>query len=271
MHFQRGFIFVALAPLVAFGNEPENGEARARAVPLEMSFLQNIVHASNMLDQRVRTSNGREIGQLVDVVVMQNGKVKEYLIEPDVSDGTSIQNDAVEFRDDIADYGEPPLYEQASEDDQLNEPYLPLPPHNVTYNRQQEIVEVNLEDRALGDLPRKDRDISRPETGVYVRDLIGMEVDLTDAKPFGEVKEVLLTRDGRKVAAYVVESFDEPYDSPHVALPAYDAKFMGAEAENPIRENFGVDAIAFPFARKSLVAMPRYDTPARAPVRRANN
>lgn len=271
MRFPQATLFLVMAPLLAFAAGKESETEPARAIPLEESVLQNTVHASDMLDKRVRTSDGRQIGRLLDVVVMQNGKVKEYLIEPSVPEDTSMQSDAVEFRDDVADYGEPPLYEPASQDEELLAPYLTLPPHNVTYDSEQRIVQINLEDRALGDLPRKDRDISRPETGVYVRDLIGLEVELTDAKPFGEVKEVLLSKDGRKVAAYVVESFDEPHDSPHLALPAYDAQFIRADRDRPVRQEFGVESIAFPFAREYLEAMPRYNTSAHAPVKHIGN
>lgn len=234
-------LYIAALPLAALAAGQETG-------------LENAVAITDILDAKVLTTDGRELGKVGDVVFGGDGKVREYLV--DVHDLQEEYNRGVtSFGDDVADYGESPVYEGDSRESELELEFVAAAPDQLELDGT--TLKVNTRRSPIAAMPQKDGDVSRPGSGIYARDVIGMTVDLADAESFGSVEEVLLDAEGKQVLAYVVDNWDG-LTKYRRALRA-DAADFRPEEQKPLHETQEVQSIVFDITEEEISAMPEFD------------
>lgn len=224
-------------------------------ITVDKNALENSVAMTSILDGQVRLADGRELGKIKDALLEDEQHVEQFLLDIDVSD--EYNRGVASFPDDVADYGEAPLYEGKSTDRSLELEYVALPPEHMRYNPSTHAVEFDLDSKNIPELPRSDGPvINSPQP--YASQLIGLEVRLADEESFGSVEDIMLAEDGGGVLAYVVDSWDLLIKRRH-ALPADAARFIRAEKDNAIRENYGIEAIQFPYSSRQLEELQQFD------------
>lgn len=235
-----------------------NGSAALRAaenIRFDDAELEQSVAMTSILESSVSLADGREIGEIADVLLADAQHIEHFLLDVDVSE--EYNRGTTTFRDDIADYEEAPLYEGESTEDSLQLEYVLLPAGQLQYEETKQNVAFNLGAEGLSGLPRGDGPVTNsPEP--YASQVIGMEVHLADTESFGSVEDVMLAPNGEKIVAYIVDSWDGLEKQRH-ALPAARAKFMRAEKENAIREQFGKVAVRFPYSAEQVNGLESFD------------
>ncbi|HEX6928954.1 MAG TPA: PRC-barrel domain-containing protein [Gammaproteobacteria bacterium] len=169
---------IVAAPLLAV-SAVAAGDAGSTAndnIVVDSEQLHDAVPATEIIGKDVLMRDGRDVGDVEDVIIAKDGSVKSLLVS----------------RDDGAAGG-------AGDDVQLEW-------NNVSYNRQQQVV--RLDDSASG-LQAAQRGGARApgEDGdLRVSELVGMDVNLSDKQLYGEVHDVLIDTDQGNAAAIVVDS-----------------------------------------------------------------
>lgn len=262
---KTGILIIAAAmPFIADAAGAEKG------VVADDAALRDAVTLTTILEANVESADGREIADLANVLIATDGRIKAYLLDASDTDAANT-GDAVTFADDVADFDEAPVGETASREDELQLDHLVVDARNAHYDDVEQVLEVDLGGRSLGDLPQQDRGVSGQNEGVYGDDLIGMEVNLADAESFGEIEDVLVDADGARVVAYVVDSIDG-LDRKRHALRADAAQFN--TTASTIRQEYGeteIDVVNFPYTREQLDAAPQFDLDAHATERNAQS
>jgi len=244
---KRNMILYMTLPLLALGaaraDAANPNETRSAEISVTQQALENAISLTDILDADVRAGDEQELGTLGDVLFGNDGKVREYLVEIDDVDAYV-----------AADYDKPPSPDEEAD---LRLDYVAVPPEQMQFDGT--TPKLDLGRTRIAGLQQRDHGISRPHSGIYASDLIGMDVDLTDAESFGSVDEVLLDPSGQRIVAYVVASQDG-LDTQRHALPAGTASFRPDKEQQPFHENYEVAAIVFSFSREQVRDLPEFKT-----------
>lgn len=234
-------LHLAVLPLMTLAAEQEDG-------------FKNAVAVTDILDAEVRTTDGRELGKVGDVIFGSDGEVREYLVDVDDLE-EEYNRGTVSFEDGVADYSEPPLYDGDSREEELELEFVAATADQVELDGS--TLTVNTRRFPIAAMPQKDEGVSRPGSGIYARHVIGMSVDLSDTRSFGSVEEVLLDAKGERVIAYVVDNWDG-LTKYRRALPADKASFTPQE-QKPFHETQEVESVVFAITKKEISEMPEFE------------
>lgn len=239
--------FLPFVPLLALMATAQAAPDTGRPVPL-----------GSLLGDRVMTLDGRDVGELEDVLLRTTGELEEYLVDFEKPDDTYNRR-ALTLRDDVADYGEPPYYEGESVEGTLQADHVAARPEQVVLERSEEdVVRLNLGPEGVSGLaPRDDRRFAQREY-VGASEVIGLEVHLADAESYGSVEEIMLTPEGDAIAAYVIDSW-HGFDKRRVALPPDAVKLVTADGEAAIRNEYGVVAVRSSYTVEKVATLPEFD------------
>src|SRR5690606_34684197 len=165
-------------PTLAVAGQPQ--------IQLDEKQLRDAVSASALLNVEVRSADDRALGELGEIRLSQDSRVKEYLLE--AGDLEESNGDALP---DAAQVAEDVRAEHGDNDADLQLDYVVVPPAQVSYDRGEEVLRIDLQKTPLARLPQRDEQISLLHDGINVNDVIGMSVRLEDADDFAEVDDVL--------------------------------------------------------------------------------
>lgn len=223
-------------------------------IEVDRDQLSGATPISVLLSEKVRLMDGREVGEIEDALLISETQVDQFLVDLEINEESD--RGTASFRDDVANYEEPPLYESESNEKELQLEYVAVPPAEISYRAADNAARMNLGIEGISALPRTDGPIEVNEPKPYVSRIIGMEVNLNDEDSFGSIEDIMV-KDGR-IVAYVVDSW-KGIDKRRHALPADDAEFQRAEKQNAIREEYGVEAIRFPYTAAQLDELQEFD------------
>lgn len=268
-------IFAALIPFaVAAGGKNDVGTAS-----VDKETLRGATAVSNIVGKEVRMRDGNTLGEIETVAFNRDGSVAYYEVEPDMDayntsavDGnvnpadnaaTSMGGDF--SSDDMAgadreavlaagDDREADVIEQTDEDRAnvgsdigYDRPFAAGGARGDTVHIAPDQVRLDGEFVSLdSDLQSAARDVGmnggQQQEVLEAGDVIGMQVDLSDAESFGEVEEILLSEKGDKAVALVVDSWDG-MNKERRALPV-EFSSVDHEAETIRYENISKDQLA---------------------------
>lgn len=223
-------------------------------IRVDDTALRGAVPLTQLLDGEVRLSDGGNIGELGDVLLGRDS-IKEFLVEFDEV-GSEYNRGVASFPDDVADYDARAVPDSDSETLDLD--YVAVPPAHLGYDPDENVVIVNLGHESFSSLPQRDRGVSMPASGVYGRDLIGMDVHLVDENGFGSIEDVMLQTSSGSVIAYVVEN-RKGLATTLYALPAQAAEIEVMRSENDFHDGYVAESVRFSYSREEVEALEEFD------------
>lgn len=245
----------ALAPFVAMANpmEGEKNKEQVKSqgvsqVKVDKEKLQQATPVTAMMDEEVFSEDGREIGNVDDVIISRDGKVKNFIVDTDLQN-MEIGDSQAERQDERRTERETGSefeqaeaeFEEAGEDTermaertaQGGETSLPgqgemsVDPKDVKYDPNEGRVIVSMDKLKAADT----RVYESGERGdMRLSEVVGMEVNLQDEDSFGRVEDVMLSEDNTEVVALVVDNWDG-LEKNRRALPIDKAEFNAEEEE----------------------------------------
>lgn len=251
---------VALVPFMAMAAPTDSdksqdrmqSQARPQATSqakVDKQKLQQATPVTALLDEEVFSQQGEEIGNVDDVIVSRDGKVKSFIVDADV------QNMEISGRDKSRDMSRADredgmdsdlesdveagweeaeaTTERSAENARTSLPgqgEMRVQPRDVKYDPKQGRVTVD---------PRKlqaSADDYSDGSEMRLEEVVGMEVNLQDEDSFGRVEDVMLSKDNTEVVALVVDNWDG-LEKHRRALPISQAQFNSEEDEITLSMN----------------------------------
>lgn len=246
---KKAVVTAALTPLAAFAMSAE--------IAVDRETLQRAMPASAMLESDVETQNDRDIGQLEDILMTRDGKLRVVLVDVEDSDlgDDDEERGPAEPARDVGDTGtlvemDGDMTAKGGELDRAivnrgevewGEDLVPLSPRDVRYD-------ANADDIIVRDGASRLRvPESRRADLLSLDEIIGMEVNLADEDSFGGVEDVMLDSKQSKAVALVVDNWDG-FDKQRRALPIDDAIIRTDEEE-----------IVYPYTVDDLKSVAEFD------------
>lgn len=240
---------VALAPFMAMaepdsnpqGSQQSSEKANSQA-KVEKQKLQQATPVTAILDKEVFSEQGEEVGNLEDIVITSDGKVKNFVVNVDMqhddesqqggqqSDRQASRQQAEQLSSerDIQQPSETELTQASGPDDgsqsQSSEPVeqqVSIEPQAVQYDSQNKRVTVGMQD--LQQAGKRVYEEARAQDEMKLSEVVGMDVSLQDKQSYGEVEDVMLSKDNSEVVALVVDNW-EGLEKSRRALPMQDAQ-----------------------------------------------
>lgn len=245
----------ALAPFVAMASPMEGDKDKHQVksqsqgqsqgqLKVDKQKLQQATPVTAMMDKEVFSEDGREIGNVDDVVVSRDGKVKNFIVDTDLQnmDIADTEGDNATERETGSEFEQAEAeFEQGAEATERTaertadraETSLPgqgemsVQPQDVKYDVKQGRVTVSMDK-----LQAADTEVYGSEASGEMRlsEVVGMEVNLQDEDSFGRVEDVMLSKDNTEVVALVVDNWDG-FEKHRRALPIEQAEFNAEEEE----------------------------------------
>lgn len=223
--------------------------AAESGIRIDAAKLRTAIPASALIEQEVMASGEREAGEVEDILISRDGKVRYFLLETDddvVLDTRPVQND-----DTFHDNEPRPETAAASEGRSEN-----LEDRGFEVDDELRAVQpgdISFTDNAGGLLIADNaqlRPVAEDEDrigGMRISEIIGMEVNLADEQSFGRIEDVMLSSDGSAVVALVVDNW-QGLNKHRRALP-FDNAIVSYEEEE----------ITFPYTEDRLEDVPDFN------------
>ena len=234
---QSPLLFAALVPFAATANPGD-----AQSLQVDRQKLEGAVPVTVVLDEEVRAKDGRDLGDVEDILLTREGQVEYIMIERDEintvdvdmdDDDDVIEDDTVTYRD-TADLN--------SEDGEwTDDTFTLIEPRNVQLNAGDNAIRIDLNDEPLSSKPQRGEEDVESRDRMRASEVVGMEVNLADEDSFGRVEDVMLSKDGTEIVALVVDNWDG-LDKQRRALPVEGAEFNYDDEEVTYR--FDYDEVA---------------------------
>lgn len=230
----------ALAPFVAMASPTDSDKRQAHdksqkqgqmqsQAKVDKQKLQQATPVTALLDEEVFSQQDEEIGNVEDVVISQDGKVKNFIVDADLQNmnvSDSGQQDETESEwqqaegtaERTADRAQTSLPEQGE---------MSVQPRDVKYDSKEGRVTISTEKLQAA---QTDTSESGASDELRLSDVVGMEVNLQDDDSFGRVEDVMLSQDNSEVVALVVDNWDG-LEKHRRALPIEQAQFNSEEED----------------------------------------
>lgn len=226
----------ALAPFVAMASPMEGEQDKEQAqsqsqgqLKVDKQKLQQATPVTALMDEEVFSEDGREIGNVDDVTISRDGKVKNFVVDTDMQnmDASALdsERDAQSEFEQAEDTTERTA--QSAETSLPGEGKMSAQPQDVKYDPKQDRVTVSMNKLQAADTSEYDTESSEQ---MRLSDVVGMEVNLQDEDSFGRVEDVMLSKDNTEVVALVVDNWDG-LEKHRRALPIEQAQFNAEEEE----------------------------------------
>lgn len=222
--------------------------ALAAAMPLALLAADSEIHidaaklkaalpATELLDKDMKSANDREAGEIDDIVISRDGKVQYVMLELDDPEASREASSRDEDRSNLDD-----MRKRGFEiDDEMRA----IRPNDIRFNSEREGLQI----AAGAELHAVAADEENID-GMRLSGIIGMEVNLADEDSFGEVEDVMLSKDGSEVVALVVDNWDGldkqrralPFDNAIVKYEEDEITFPYTEAQVKDVAEFNLDA-----------------------------
>lgn len=202
-------LFAALIPFaVVAGEGVSTAEFDKESVRSDWSV-------KKIIGSEVQSRDGREVGEVEEVIFTTEGDVASVLV--DLEESLDAQQGEPAAVDDSMGgvAGEDSRLGETTQDTTGSEGYgadqelAEIEFRNATFQPEQSVVQIDMDSREVQQAPRRgDDEEQMTRSEIKASKLIGMEVDLADKESFGEVEDVLISRNDGKPTAFVVDSMD---------------------------------------------------------------
>lgn len=245
-------VVMALAAAVPLAVVAADSEIR-----IDAAKLRTAVPASALIDREVTVFGGREAGKVEDIVISRDGSVRFFLLEVEDESALSSEQPArggdEQFQDnepqtEVAAAGSADHEELKARGFEVDDELRAVKPGDMSFT--DEAGDLLLSDNAQ--LQPVADDAERID-GMLISEIIGMEVNMADEDSFGDVEDVMLSHDGLRVVAVVVDNWSG-LNKERRALP-FDNAIVSYEEEE----------ITFPYTEEQMKGVPQFNLDAYDP------